>query len=106
MRKNQEYRIRKWREDCWARIFSLFREYNLQRRQSKQEESTEEEEMKQQQRMVIMKDLIKENQIRRKNECLKADGGFLSCWRQTVRKRGFTQDGKILCRDGISGWRR
>ena len=44
---------------AWARIFSLFREYNLQRLQSKQEESTEEEEMKQQQRMAIMKDLIK-----------------------------------------------
>ena len=29
-------------------IFSLFREYNLQRLQSKQEELTEEEEMKQQ----------------------------------------------------------
>ena len=59
MRKNKKYRIRRWREDCWARILSLFREYNLQHLQSKQEESTEEEEMKQQQRMVIMKDLIK-----------------------------------------------
>ena len=29
---------------------------------------------------------------------LKADGGFLKCWRQTVRKRGFRQDGKTLCR--------
>ena len=42
-----------------ARIFSLFREYNLQRLQSKQEEPTEEEEMKQQQRTAVMKDLIK-----------------------------------------------
>ena len=48
VRKNKRYKIRKWGEDCWARIFSLFREYNLQRLQSKQEESTEEEEMKQQ----------------------------------------------------------
>ena len=31
----------------------------------------------------------------------KPDGGFLSCWRQTVKKRGFTQEGKILCRNGI-----
>ena len=52
-------RVRKWREDCWARIFSLFREYNLQRRQSKQEESMGEEEMKLQQKLMIMKDLIK-----------------------------------------------
>ena len=52
VRKNKTYRIRKWREDCWARTFSLFRECNLQRLQSKQEESTEEEEMKQQQRNV------------------------------------------------------
>ena len=43
VRQNKKYRIRKWREDCWARVFSLFREYNLQRRQSKQEKSTEEE---------------------------------------------------------------
>ena len=58
VRKNKKYITRKWRECCWARIFSLFREYNLQRLQSKQEESTEEEEMKQRQRMAIMKDLI------------------------------------------------
>ena len=58
IRKNKIYIIRKWREDCWARIFSLFREYNLQRLQSKQEELTEEE-MKQQQRMAVMSDLIK-----------------------------------------------
>ena len=59
VRENKRYRRRKWREDCWARIFSLFGEYNLQRQQSKQEELTEEEGMKQQQRMVIMRDLIR-----------------------------------------------
>ena len=59
VRKNKKHRIKKWSEDCWARFFSLFGEYNLQRLQSKQEESTEEEEMKQQQRMTIMKDLLK-----------------------------------------------
>ena len=64
VRRSKKYRIRKWRADCWARIFSLFREYNLQRLQNKQEESTEEEEMKQQ-RMAIMKDLLRK--IRRKN---------------------------------------
>ena len=30
-------------KDCWATISSLFREYNLQYRQSQQEESTAEE---------------------------------------------------------------
>ena len=59
VRRNKRFKIRKWREDCKAIIFSLFGEYNLQRLQRKQEESTEEEEMKQQQRMAIMKDLIK-----------------------------------------------
>ena len=59
MRKNKKYKIRMWGEDCWARIFSLCGEYNLQRQQSKQEELTEEEEMKQQQRMVIMNDLMR-----------------------------------------------
>ena len=57
--KNKKYRIRKWAEDCWARIFSLFREYNLQRLQGKQEEPTEGEEMKQQQRMQIIQDLTR-----------------------------------------------
>ena len=59
VRKNRKYRIRKWREDCWARIFTLFREHNLQRLQSKQEDSTEEEEMKRQQRMKVMKDMTR-----------------------------------------------
>ena len=59
VRKSKKYRIRKWGEYCWARTFTLFREYHLQRQQSKQEELAEEEEMKQQQRMVIMKDLIR-----------------------------------------------
>ena len=58
VRKNKKHRIKKWSEDCWARFFLLFGEYNLQRLQSKQE-STEEEEMKQQQMMTIVKDLLK-----------------------------------------------
>ena len=56
--QKQEIQNKKWRENCWARVFSLFRENNLQRLQNKQEESTEGEEMKQQQRMKIMKDVI------------------------------------------------
>ena len=55
VRENKRY----WREDCWERIFSLHKEYNLQRQQSKQDQLTEGEEMKQQQRMNIMKDLTK-----------------------------------------------
>ena len=46
-------------QDCWARIFAFFREYNLQRLESKQEESAEEGEMKQQRRMKERKDLTK-----------------------------------------------
>ena len=66
---------------------------------SKQEESTEEEEMKQQQRMKIMKDL-KRKSDQKEEWTLKADGGSQSCWRQTARKRGSTQDGKTQCRNG------
>ena len=62
--QNKKYKIRKWRDDCWARIFSLFREYNLQRVQSIHEDSTEGEEMKRQERMKVMKDMTK--QIRSK----------------------------------------
>ena len=31
VRRSKKYRVRKWSENCWARIFSWFREYNLQR---------------------------------------------------------------------------
>ena len=44
VRRSGKYRVRKWEEDCWARIFALFKEYNLQRRQSMHEDSTEESE--------------------------------------------------------------
>ena len=37
VRKNKKY-WKKWREYCWEIIFSLFREYNLQRLRSKQED--------------------------------------------------------------------
>ena len=47
--------MRKWREDCWARIFSWFRELM----QSMREGSTEEEEMKQQQRKKVMNNMTK-----------------------------------------------
>ena len=64
--KTRKNRLRKLGEDCWARIFSLFREHNLHRMQSKQEESTEVEEQ-QQQRMNIMKDLTRKTRSKRKN---------------------------------------
>ena len=35
---------------------------------------------------------------------LRADGGSLRCWRQAVRERGSTQDGKTLCRNGTNGF--
>ena len=38
-RRSKKYRIRKWCADCWARIFALFREYNLERLQSMHEDS-------------------------------------------------------------------
>ena len=76
VRKNKRYKIRKWVEDCWARVFSWCREYNLQRSQRKQEESTVEEEMKQQQRMTIIERSEKENQIKRKDGCQKPTVGL------------------------------
>ena len=30
-RRSKKYIMRKWEEDCWARIFALFKKYNLQR---------------------------------------------------------------------------
>ena len=29
VRRSKKYRMRKWCEDCWARIFTWFREYKL-----------------------------------------------------------------------------
>ena len=55
--KKQEKR--KWAEDCWARIFPLFREYNLRHLQSMQEGSAEEGEMKQQRRMKDTKGMTR-----------------------------------------------
>ena len=48
----------------------------------------------------------KENLIKKQEWTLKTDGGFLSFWRQTVRKRGSIQDGKTPCRSGMSGQRK
>ena len=31
VRRSKKHRIRRWSEDCWARIFVWFRGYNLQR---------------------------------------------------------------------------
>ena len=99
-----QYRIRKGGEDCWAIIFAMFKEYNLQRVQSVHEDSTEREEMKRQQRMKIAKDMTKEDLIKKEGWMLATDGGLLSCWRRTARKLGSMQDGKIPCRNGMIGW--
>ena len=37
---------------------------------------------------------------------LRTEGGWLKSWRQIVTKRGFTQDWKILCRNGITGYKK
>ena len=97
VRKNKKYRTRKWREDCRARIFFLFRAYNVQNLHCKQEESKEEEEMKLQQIMVIMKDLIRK--IRSEGRMDAKNRWWVSeLLRQTVRKY-FAEIQKI-------GWRR
>ena len=65
VRRVKKYQARKWGEDCWARLFSWFRETNLQ---GMQEGQTEREQMmRQPQRMKLIKD--KENQIEGKNGC-------------------------------------
>ena len=45
---------RKWSEDCLARIFSWFKEYDLLRKQGMQESQTGKEKMRQQHRMTVM----------------------------------------------------
>ena len=52
----KKHQSRKWSEDCWARIFSWFREYSLQRRKRSQESKPQEEDRRQQQRMKTMAD--------------------------------------------------
>ena len=103
VRKSKTYRKRKGREDCWPRIFALFREYNLQRLPSKQEESTEGEEMKQQQIMKIMKGCDEDQKV--EWTLKKSMGGSLSCWRQIAKKHGLIQEEQTPCRNGMIGWR-
>ena len=45
----------------------------------------------------------KENQIKRIELTLGADGGLWSCWRQIARKRGFILGGKTPHKSGVSG---
>ena len=54
---------------CWARIFALFREYNLQRLQRMHGDSKEEEEMKRQERIEDDEGYDEEDQIKRKDGC-------------------------------------
>ena len=46
VRRRKNYPLRQWSEDCQAKIFSWFREYNLQREHSMHLGATEKEEMK------------------------------------------------------------
>ena len=57
----KKYQPRKWSEDCWARIFSWFREYDLQCKQGMQESQTKREEMRQQQKDESHERYDKEN---------------------------------------------
>ena len=50
-----------------ARIFSWFREYDLQRKKSMQESCTRKEEMRRQERMNTMADLTRTHQIKGQN---------------------------------------
>ena len=59
--ESQEISNSKMDEDCWAKIVSWFREYDLQRKQGTQESQTKQEEMRQQQRMKVMTDLTRHN---------------------------------------------
>ena len=103
VRRSRKNRLRKWREDCWARIVTLFRDYNLQRLQSMHEDWTEGEEMKRQQRMKVMKDMTKK--IRSKGRMYASS----SWWDSELsvadlRKIGSKKDGKTPCTNGIIGW--
>ena len=46
-------------ENCWARIFSCVREYNVQRKQGMQDSQAEKGEVRQQQRMKVTRDRAK-----------------------------------------------
>ena len=51
--------LRKWSEDCWARVFSCLREYSLPGDQSMQAGGVEEEGTEQQQQMKILVDIVR-----------------------------------------------
>ena len=81
--------------DCWARIFSWFREYNLELKQGMQEGSTEEEEMKQQKSMNVIKDMTRKSE-QKKERMQTTVGGPVNYWLPTATKRGSIRDGKIV----------
>ena len=107
VRKNKKYRLRKWREErLLGKNFLVVQRIQLaasakqaggvngRRRDEAAAKNGDHERSD------------KENQVKREKLTLKADGGFLNCWLQTVRKRGSTQDGRTPCRNGKIGWRR
>ena len=102
-RKQQEHST-KWRDDCWARIFALFREYNLQRRQSMHEDSTEKEEMRRQQRKKVMKDMMKK--IRLKGQMDATNRWWVAeLLAADCEKAWSTQKKKKPCKNGTVGWK-
>ena len=89
--QEQEIQNKKVERRLLARIFSLFREYNLHRLQSKPEESTAEEEMKQHQRMAIMRDRIKK--IRSKGRMDAKNRWWVSEWLAEDCEKAWTYTG-------------
>ena len=53
----KKYQLRKWSEDCWARIALGSGSITFSENQGMQEGHTAQEEMRQQQRMKVMKDM-------------------------------------------------
>ena len=58
-RNGARYHPRKWRQDCWARIFSWFRESSFQRNKVMQAGRMEEEDVKQHERMAVKASMMR-----------------------------------------------
>ena len=83
VRRVKKYQPRQWGEDCWERVFSWFRDYDVQRKQGMQKSLTEKVEMRQQQRMKVMTDLT--NEIKSKGRMDADSSTWVSCWPLIVK---------------------
>ena len=63
----KKYQHPMWNDDCCARIFSWFREYDLQRKKGVKESQTEKEDVRQQQKGEGHDRYDNKNQIRRQS---------------------------------------